>query len=92
MHKYPGFWWWFIFIIRRTRQVSNPRSLFGIQGVYHTIDGGVYWEMSSLAYKVDFHDVQFLDLNHGWLAGDQGIVLYTRMVAQTGSLPGTRTP
>jgi photosystem II stability/assembly factor-like uncharacterized protein len=34
--------------------------------------------MSSLAYKVDFHDVQFLNLNHGWLAGDRGIALYTQ--------------
>jgi photosystem II stability/assembly factor-like uncharacterized protein len=57
--------------------IDNQVGWIAGEGLYHTADGGDHWDMHTLAYKIDFHDVQFLDLVHGWLAGDKGIALYT---------------
>jgi len=45
--------------------------------VYRTTDGGTLWDQQDLAGDSAVHDVQFVDADHGWLAGDAGTILYT---------------
>jgi photosystem II stability/assembly factor-like uncharacterized protein len=47
------------------------------EGLYHTTNGGETWDAQSTAATGDFHDLQFVDASHGWLAGEDGTILYT---------------
>jgi len=46
-------------------------------GLFHTEDGGLNWIQIPADYAVDFYDIQFLDSLHGWIAGENGIILGT---------------
>jgi photosystem II stability/assembly factor-like uncharacterized protein len=48
------------------------------EGLYHTTDGGNNWlPDENISDKPDFQDIQFLDANNGWIAGNSGILGYT---------------
>jgi len=47
------------------------------EGLYHTTDSGEAWDAQATAAAGDFHDVKFVDANHGWLAGEGGVILYS---------------
>ncbi len=36
-----------------------------------------YWGSVELGYTEDFHDIYFNDANHGWIVGQNGLILYT---------------
>lgn len=48
--------------------------------IYHTSDGGLTWEQQYMMNGNEddsFNAIQFTDLNHGWVTGDNGILLKT---------------
>lgn len=51
-----------------------------MMNILHTTDGGLTWnEQYSMTLEGDesFNALQFTDLNHGWVSGDNGILLKT---------------
>jgi photosystem II stability/assembly factor-like uncharacterized protein len=47
------------------------------EGLYHTTDGGAVWDAMDVSADGDLYDVQLVDADHAWLAGDGGAILYT---------------
>jgi photosystem II stability/assembly factor-like uncharacterized protein len=68
---------------------SCPIRLYGIdmidtqtgwmvgENLYRTGDGGLHWEVEDIGFGYDLQDVQFLDEQNGWLAGDAGYAANT---------------
>jgi photosystem II stability/assembly factor-like uncharacterized protein len=47
------------------------------EGLYRTSNGGANWTEQPTGIAVDFHDIQFVDSFHGWIAGSRGAVMNT---------------
>lgn len=43
----------------------------------YTKNGGATWEKSEIKLKSDLHGIYFLDANHGWAVGADGIIVST---------------
>ena len=42
-----------------------------------TMDGGKTWERSEIKLSTDLTGIYFLDVNHGWVVGQKGIIAHT---------------
>ncbi len=47
------------------------------EDLFYTNNGGLLWEVKEIGFGYDLQDVQFLDAQNGWLAGDAGCAAYT---------------
>lgn len=45
--------------------------------ILHTNDGGINWEGQECDTEESLMDVYFIDLNHGWAVGNNGVVIRT---------------
>jgi photosystem II stability/assembly factor-like uncharacterized protein len=68
----------------------NVRKGFAIfnNNLFETIDGGRHWiniEIENVTDKSPFHleSIFFLDENHGWVAGRDGLLLFTNDAGKT---------
>jgi hypothetical protein len=68
------------------QKVYYPDSLIGFalssNVIYRTLDSGISWSPIYVS-AVDLNDVKFLDLAHGWVVGDAGLILSTTDTGNT---------
>jgi len=57
--------------------VDNQVGWIVGEGLFHTMDGGAHWAQETIDFDSDFQDVQFLNADIGWLAGDRDGLIYT---------------
>ena len=57
--------------------LDNQIGWIAGEGLYYTVDSGAHWNTKEIGMEGDIHDIQFVDLANGWLAGVNGAVSYS---------------
>jgi photosystem II stability/assembly factor-like uncharacterized protein len=57
---------------------NNLEGWIAGEGLYQTSNGGDLWQIrDDVDVSGDFQDIQFVDAENGWLAGDKGMLFFT---------------
>ncbi len=78
-----------IVMLTETEGWAVGEAASGVPSVYHTLNGGQSWELTTfprLPFQMDLWDLAFTDRNTGWVVGKAYSILHTRDGGQTWEL------